>query len=48
MDDIIMKILFGIFSFTTESSKLFVVNGLQLHCTVVQGYARQNCSRFGS
>lgn len=48
MDDIIMKILFGIFSFMMESSKLFLVNWLQLYCTVLQGYGRQNCSRSGS
>lgn len=48
MDDIIMKISFGIFSFVMESSKLFLVNWLQLYCTVLQGCTRQNGSRFPS
>lgn len=32
-----MKILFGIPFFMTDSSKLFLVNWLQLYCTVLQG-----------
>jgi len=43
-----MKILFGIFSFTTESSKWFLANWPPLSCPVLQGCARQSCSRRGS
>lgn len=37
MDDMIIKILFGIFSFRMKSPKLFAVNWLQIYCTVLQG-----------
>lgn len=43
MDNIITKILFGIFSFLTESSTLFLVSWPPLSCMVSQGPAGQNC-----
>lgn len=43
-----MKILFGIFSFMTESSEVFLAHWLQLYRTGLQGCARQSCSRWGS
>lgn len=48
MDNMIMKILFGIFSFLTKSSTLFLVNWPPLSCSVSQGSAGQNCFPLGS